>query len=229
MKYYKFGFNFNLKEVGVQPQSSEIKLAEFNSEDLGFKGPIESPLYPPHPILKPRAKPTTFLNITAINYSRFLVFKDLFFDILKEHQIDEYQKWPIDITYRNELLHKYWLFYLIRTYEDQVVDFYESKFRIGKLSDWRYVGDSVHISDYENFCSLEEVLNQDNLILKAERLIIDFSNTNADLLRIASVPSSFNGYYLSEKLKNAIEDNNLTGISFQDVDQEDDRIVVSNY
>ena len=61
-------------------------------------------------------------------------------------------------------------------------------------------------------------------VITFDVLYLDFSKLNKDLIRIIDIDSVGIGYYVSEKLKTAIEKEGFTGFAFQEIEEMDDRI-----
>ena len=60
--------------------------------------------------------------------------------------------------------------------------------------------------------------------LKEKNIILNLSKIDLDLFRIINAPAS--GYYVSEKLKTAIEKEGFTGFAFREITEMDDKINV---
>ena len=56
-------------------------------------------------------------------------------------------------------------------------------------------------------------------MLLHKSVTLDLHNTTEDMFRIVNAPPS--GYFVSEKLKNAIEENGFTGMEFKEVSELD--------
>ena len=82
----------------------------------------------------------------------------------------------------------------------------------------------MYINDYENFLHIRNELDNKNKFLKDIKIVLNLSKIDLDLFRIINAPAS--GYYVSEKLKNAIEKERFTGFAFQEIEDMDDRIKV---
>lgn len=226
MKYYWLTNNgLNIKETGVQFQCIKMaKMGGIQSDSIPFEGKIVWRFELPEPILQTRAKPTTYLSVVPIP-SWFLVVKNYFVDFLKNSNLDEFQDWSLKVHHRNKIIDVYKLFYLPTTHQDQICDFSKSKFHIAKWSDWSFVGDTLSINDYNHYLSLKEILEEENLCIKTSEIMYDFSAIKLDLIRITRLPIG-NGYYISERLKHAIEENGFTGMAFKEIEAVDKRIKV---
>jgi|SRR5690606_33713034 len=109
--------------------------------------------------------------------------------------------------------------------QENYVDYKNSSFIVGKARDWNYQGKNLDIPSYKNYKSLKEILKEQKLKIKSKKLVLDFSKTDQDMFRMADMPFG-NGYYVSEKLKNAIEEKQFTGMEFREINEFDKRIEV---
>lgn len=225
MKYHKLEYNsLNIKETGTQFQSVEGYFGDIQNNIFPIEGKINFNFELPEPLMQGKAKPTTMLNAVFIP-NGFLIFKDYFISFLNEFNIGEYQTWEMKVLHKNKILTYYNLFNLNYPKQRELIDFKKSHFYLGKYSDYKYVGKNIVVSDYENYLSTLEVLksNQDNF-LKCEKIVLDLSLQNIDLFKLSIDPLA--GYYVSERLKNAIEEKGFTGMTFQEIEEMDKRIKV---
>ena len=122
------------------------------------------------------------------------------------------------------IINDYDLFIISDTYQRQLIDFDKSDFFVGDFLNYDLIGDSIQIEDYDKYVITREELNKKNKLLKYKKVILNLSNIEMDLFRISNTPAS--GYYVSEKLKNAIEKEKFTGFAFQEIEDMDNRIEV---
>ena len=215
--YYYLGNSIEKKQIGKFPQS--ITTAKRgNLDDIMKESPIQGIPDLPEPIIVPKALPSTYLGgTTSINTIYFLVLKDYFIEFLKVFKVGEYQTWPLKVHYRDEVLNYYRLFHLSYPSTEQIVDYTNSKFVIGIPYDWRdeeVKRKSINITGHENYLSTREVLKSDDKQIRCEKLVLNFSNVKEDIIRICDLPYG-NGYWVSERLKNAIEEKGYTGMEFR--------------
>lgn len=123
--------------------------------------------------------------------------------------------------HNNIIINDYKLFRLSQTYQRELIDFEKSEFYIGDFINYDLIGDSIKIEDYDKYIITREELSKKNKLLKYKKVILNLSNIEMDLFRISNTPAS--GYYISEKLKNAIEKERFTGFAFQEIEEMDDR------
>ena len=82
----------------------------------------------------------------------------------------------------------------------------------------------MNINNYEEFLQIRDELSNKNKFLKEKNIILNLSKIDLDLFRIINAPAS--GYYVSEKLKTAIEKEGFTGFAFREITEMDDKINV---
>ena len=69
------------------------------------------------------------------------------------------------------------------------------------------------------------MLYNDGYWLRCDQLIFNLSKATEDLFRITDVPFG-HGYYVSERLKEAIEKERFTGMAFKEIEEYNKRIKV---
>ena len=155
----------------------------------------------------------------------FLILNRELFNLVKPSINGEYITWKIKIHYRDSIVNDYFLFHLLTTSQKKYVDYENSEFYIGKIDDYKWIGESIRIYNHENFLSTKEILRNENLIVKVKKLQMNFKNSSEDFIRINDSPTIVggSGYYVSEKLKDAIEKSGFTGMAFIDIEEIDNR------
>ena len=227
MDYYKLVPSIDSNEIGVYPQCPNMLKLGFLKDimygtELGILNNIDSL---PEPIIDEKAEPTTFLSVVAVSRAKFLVFHKAFISFLKNYEVSNYQDWDIDVYHKKKLITDYKLFYAVEGLQSKLIDYKNSVFYVGKLADWTFRGKNLQINNYQEYLNIQEVLKPEKLMIKSDKLILDFSRNTYDLFRINHVPFMA-GYFVSSKLKTAIEESEYTGFSFQQIEASDDRITV---
>jgi len=226
MKYYKLEYNsLNTKETGTQFQSTEGYFGDIQNNIFPIEGKIDFNFELPEPFMQDKAKPTTLLNAVFIT-NGFLIFEDHFIDFLRMFSIGEYQTCKIKVHHKNTILTNYCLFNLSYPKQRELIDFKKSSFYLGKYSDYKYVGEYINITNYENYLSTLEVLKsgKDNF-LKHEKIYLDLRFTQMmDMFKLWIDPLA--GYYISEKLKISMEEQKFTGMIFKEIEKISDKIQV---
>ena len=222
MKYYILHHNgLNIRETGTQFQSIDGFAGDIQQNFIPFEGKINFAFKLPEPLLQNKAKPTTYLNVTFIP-NWFMVLKKHFIDFLNKFNIGEFQIWDLKVHHNKNILDDYCLFILTKTYQRELIDFSESEFCVGSFFDYNSIGETLNINNYEEFLQVRDELGSKNKFLKDKNIILNLSKMDLDLFRIINAPAS--GYYVSEKLKTAIEKEGFTGFAFQEIEEMDDRI-----
>ena len=222
MKYYILHHNgLNIRETGTQFQSIDGFAGDIQQNFIPFEGKINFAFKLPEPLLQNKAKPTTYLNVTFIP-NWFMVLKKHFIDFLNKFNIGEFQIWDLKVHHNKNILDDYCLFILTKTYQRELIDFSESEFCVGSFFDYNSIGETLNINNYEEFLQVRDELGSKNKFIKDKNIILNLSKMDLDLFRIINAPAS--GYYVSEKLKTAIEKEGFTGFAFQEIEEMDDRI-----
>lgn len=217
MKYYKFDFSSNEKEVGKIPQSHDIvTIGDIQQDFIPWQGAIDFDFNLPEPILDKKAKQTSFIDVTAVP-SFFLVIDDKLLELLKTFNLGNYQVWKIKTWQNNQLIEKYNLFLLSDTKQAEYIDYKKSSFYSKKIGDWdnSSIQKPVFVNNYDEYISEKELLRKDKLMLLHSKVTLDLSNATRDMFRIINAP--LGGYFISEKLKNAIQEHGSTGMEFTEV------------
>lgn len=227
MKYYKLTFSSNLKEVGRIPQSENCNVGDIQKDFIPWQGKINFDFKLPEPNLKKKSKQTSYINVVAIP-SFFLVVDDSLLNLFKKFNIGNYQSWKIKSWQDNNLIEKYNLFILNDTQQDKYIDYSKSDFSIGKLGDWRDLSmrKAIIVKNYKEYEYLKNDLRatKEKKRLRHNNILLDLSNASEDIFRIVNVP--FNGYFISERLKNVIEEKGFTGMEFKEIEEYDPKIKV---
>ena len=223
MKYYNLTSSRNRKEIGKKPQSETGNQGDIQQDFIPWEGKIDFDFKLPEPYLEKRAKQVSFLDVAFIHPYRFLVLDDSLLSFFKKFNLGSYQDLKINTWQNKELIKKYNLFLLNDTKQEEYIDFSKSEFLIGKLGDWRdrTIRKPVDIKSYTDYVYLKNDLRKtkDKKRLRYNKVVLDLSNTTEDMFRLVNAP--LGGYFVSERLKNAIEKNGFTGMDFKDVSELD--------
>lgn len=229
MKYYELNFGKNRKEIGTSPQSAECHMGDIQQPFMPWRGKIDFDFQLPEPILKKNAKQTSYINVVAIP-SWFLVIEDEILGFLKKFKIGNHQEWKIKTWQNKVLIPKYNLFFVNETKEEKYIDFKNSEFLLGKIGDWDDLESRkpIAIENYDDYINLKKHLEtaKDKQAIKCNKMVLNLSMIDDDLFRIMNVPI-VGGYFVSEKLKNAILEMKFTGMEF--IEMSEIRNLVVNY
>ena len=222
MRYYILRASRNRKEVGAKPQSQNCIFGDIQKDFIPKEGIIDFDFKLPEPILEKKAKQTSMISVVAIP-KLFLVIEDSLLSFLKKFKIGNYQDWKIKTWQSKQLIEKYNLFLINDTKQAEYIDFENSEFYIGSYKDYKWEGDNINVLNHKDILESERTLKEENLLLKAKKIVLNFSNVSEDLFRMGYVVPVIGtvGYFVSEKLKTAIEDNGFTGMEFIEVSELD--------
>lgn len=227
MKYYKISNSINIKEVGKYDQSESAHNIIPFWKDIE-NGILNESMSVPEPIVHSKAKLTSYLTSVPINQSKFLIIRKEFTDFLRGFDIIEYHTWSIKIHQNEQILNHYNLFYLKVPIQNQIIDFKKSDFLVGRLGDWRdkSIRKPISLDNYKQYDDLIKKLrkSEDRSQIRCDKLVFDFSNIKWDMFRLTNMPYLGAGYYVSEKLKEGIEKEGFTGMSFKELHEVDNRI-----
>ncbi len=228
MKYYKLEYNsLNINETGTQFQCTSVEeIGDMYDIVIPNEGKIINDFKLPIPKLDKNAKQTTLLNVGPINYG-FLVLKNYFIDFLNNFGITEFQKWEIKVKHNNIYIHDYCLLHYNVSMQRSLIDFKNSSFYLGKFSDYLYVGKELKTNNYDDYLSVIDLLkvNEDNF-LKCKKIVLKLNDVNIDMFKLWIDP--FGGYYVSEKLRDAIEKERFTGMVFKEIEKVSDKIEIQS-
>ena len=220
MKYFAITTNINFQEVGIYPQVVRSSyFQDIQQSGFGWEGPIQGSFILPEMLLQNRARPTTNLSVTSINGAVLLVLKNHFMNFLKDFDMGEWNSWGINVFHKKQLINDYSLFHLSYPSEQTIIDFKASVFEIN--DDWltrATTGELITFPDYETYDKVRNQYRGPEFLL-ANKLVLDFSNQKHDLIRLLAMPMTGSGYYVSERLKNAIEEHKFTGFAFKEIEE----------
>lgn len=226
MKYFKLEYNsLNIKETGTQFQCVSVeKLGDIQNDSFPMEGLVDFPFDLPIPIMENKAKPTTILNVIPINKD-FLILEDSFIDYLKKNDVKGFQTWKLKVKHKNEYYVNYNLFFMNFPIQRDIIRFEDSDFYKGKFSDYLFVGEKINIESYNDYLNiLNRFKNSADDFLKFKKIGFDLSKLEIDMFRICNIP--FEGYFVSQKLKESIEEQGFTGFIFKEIEKLDGRIKV---
>jgi hypothetical protein len=226
MKFFKLEYNsLNIKETGTQFQCVSVeKIGDMQKNIFPLEGLINFSFELPIPIMESKAKQTTLLNAIPIN-SKFIILKSYFIEFLKKFDIGEFQTWSLKIKQKSIYYDDYKLFVLNFPIQKEIIDFENTFFFKGKISDFAFTGNNLHISDYDKYLKIHaEFQNSDDDLLKIRKVCFDMRQVKVDMFSIYNFP--FGGYYVSEKLKNAIEEHRFSGMVFTDIEKISDKLTI---
>lgn len=225
MKYFRIQHSTNLKEVGLFPQCTDAKnYTEIQEFGLGYFDKISNPFLLPQPILRNKSKLTDLLNVVPVSSPVFLVLSDDLLNFIIPRINVGYQRWKLTSHGQGEIITKYNLFHKSNPSERQLIDFKNSEF-ILKNNETKKE-EKVSLSNYNEFHENWMKLIYSNHSMEIKSVTLDLQKFTNDVFRIIQLYSLGIGYYVSEKLKNEIQNKGFTGIQFSPLDEIDTRIKV---
>ncbi len=216
---YTIRISSNFKEVGTSSQIRSF-LQPFEYRGLNSFTNIgkykEMPFAVEFPIfdMMPSAKRSDLLNNTPLG-SQFLVLSEKAFGILSQSlNIDEYQYFTIKILHKKEII-EYKALHFLQNRRGEFTDWSNSTFTL--YGDW--VGDNARRPELETlkFKNDDEYLNRMRNPIPVETVVHEKNVQLVEniLFDLFYYPFTFNGGYLcSEKFKEVVEKNKLTGFQF---------------
>lgn len=221
MKYYIIKHAINKDTGNVFPQSQEQVNNTppiYTDKNFTKKGIIMQPEIMPELKLENNAKPSTLLSAATLSDRRTLVIKKEFAEFLCNYDVPECLVYDIKVHHKNTIYDNYYILQMIDSYD--YLDYQKSKFFYGNFSD--LAKSDLQPDNTRNYTSIDncedgedkrDKSSKQNKYLILEKGIIDFSHTEKDMFYMHTF-SLGNGFYVSEKLKEAIESNGFTGIEF---------------
>ncbi len=219
MKYYKISDLIDLKVIGNYPQIEEVKC---------YCDPIEDPLFidnigykkidfipkTPIGILNKNVKLTDSLTSPCMGYTKKLIINDKFKSLLDKFGNGNFQAFRAEI----EISKKENIFYWVlnpTSFNYEEIDFNNSE--IFLLKDLFEKEEKLDISTLEVFNKEKERVEKIGYPYQflIEKLMLN-PKSNQHFIIIDNLSNGI-GYFVSEKLKNEIEEKKITGIKFDEL------------
>ena len=222
MNYYIIQESGNLKIIGKYPQTKDIQyncdvwnepkfIGQIHFEKVDFEPIIANA------ILHPKSKQTDLIDAnSAMGFSNKLLISGKLKTILEKNRKNGMQFFKSPIIQNNLLAEDYWILNMYE-FKNDYVDFLNSKILLEEITSENI--NSLYLSinslkDYE--LKIEEVRGKKGCNLRIEKLVLSKDKIDNDFFMIRY---SFSGiYFVSEKLKQEIEDAGCTGIEFQPIE-----------
>ena len=167
-----------------------------------LKGPIEFEIIFPHFVLEDGAKLTDWVSTPNVDRNYLMVSTRLM-DLLKEYRLDEYQYFPAPVHTPKGIV-DYHLIYFPWPRGDDFIDWEKSTFLRVTASGERTILQFEH--------SKARNLARDAHEIQIEKMVLHPEKMTYDAFRFRSFHS---GFYVSERLKNAMEAAGMTGIVYE--------------
>lgn len=222
MNYYILQESGNLKNIGKYPQTKAIQyncdvwnepkfIGQIHFEKVDFDPIIANA------ILHPKSKQTDLINTnSAMGFSKKLLISGKLKTILEKNRKHGMQFFKSPIIQNNLLIEDYWILNMSE-FNNDYVDFLNSKILLEEITSENINSLYLSINSLEDYeMKIEEIRGKKGCNLRIEKLVLSKDKINNDFFMIRY---SFSGiYFVSEKLKQEIEDAGCTGIEFQPIE-----------
>lgn len=214
--YFKISPSPNVEEAGCFPQSETMSKeyyhngpfiweADFTKElSANFLKPIDSI------VLKSSAKITDIISAAPINSLSFLVISNRFLDLLYRFDLPTELQALDTFVQHKKAKYNYKLLY-IHDLGWPIINFERTEFWVTSIGGIKK--QKIEINSLEAFFKEKEKLGH-SAFIKAEKLALSYSHIKTDIFRLHLIGG---GYYVSQKVKTAIEEAGLTGFRFEPV------------
>jgi hypothetical protein len=227
MRYYIL--KRNPADMGCVPQAEIVQPYNFNLlNSIRYahnKGLLDILSVPQHIDFKHHAKPTDLLSSATIS-GPYLLISPALMEIFKKHRMPGYYAYPVKISKRTKVFD-----YFIYIQNYRFIEFIKldtcNAFIATRRENWREGPDilePIRLNSVDDFNRLNERLPSNQyLVIKNYELNTD--KIELDLFLLAYQIQKAVGYVVSEKLKEAIEAENMTGIAFEEFPDERHKVV----
>lgn len=227
MKYYKLKLSTKPEVIGkVFPQISRVKDASNYDRDTsnsiytaGVWGEVKVDLNVPDYLLHYHSKRTSFLSFHA---TQFLLIERKLVELFENFKLPIKQIFETSIESRKKN-YDYFLFYLPENYY-QYIDFKRSTFALVPMRGKKNVVVEPDINSLEEFDSwINEYpylirSNPKKMKIVAVNIFLNTNLIEYDFFRIIG-PVGMSNYFVSERLKNAMQENGFTGVEYIPLDK----------
>lgn len=205
MNYFIIGPSDDIKAIGNYPQTRSHSGYNPNSEN-SFKNVYwdEFPNFTPYyeVEIEPKAKPTNFINRTPLQFGFLIDSK--FLNVLKKHKLPPYKCYEVPVYFRNEKLQYYWFHFIYDMW--RFINPLKSKACLYNKISGRII-EEISFMSKEELTSLKKSLNFERGLFLKEVVF----KSESDITDIVEITHAFHIPLISEKLKNSLESEKLTG------------------
>ena len=214
MNYYKITDSIDLKEIGVSGQIQTVfhQLAREEQVESIYKiNPqkiIDFDFNPPPFKLERMAKKTDWLNNIFLN--QMITISPRFLKMLEQFSLPDHQIFPARV-FHEDVEFNYFLVYFYPPMQDKFIDFEESEFVKDYFGAFKNTLEINSLEEYKvarSQIKLPEGITFSKLVFKKD---IPY-----DIFRFFLLGR---GIYISEKLKNAIQEAGLTGMEITPIEE----------
>ena len=214
MKYYQLTNSSNCDEVGIFPQCTEARnIYNIQEWGLGNYEAIQKDFILPEPILRKKTITTNLLGVIPIDSLTFKVVDDSLLFFLATCNRGPYQSWKLKTyTSNGNIINLYNLFHLSSPVQDELIDFSKSKFLVSNFQQENF--GVVTFNNYAEYHKMWLEVLWEAKFIKYDELHLSFDNFRQDLFRINNL-RELSGYYVSDRLRDAIIEKGFTGFSYK--------------
>ncbi|TAF66772.1 MAG: hypothetical protein EAZ58_10145 [Flavobacterium sp.] len=230
MKYYRISYSIEKKIIGHNPQIQKTTWDGRPNDDgafgtQGLFNPIhKNPAIPTLEFYK-SAKTTSLIHMVEIGIDEYLIINESFLEFLKPYCNGPFQTWKIKAT-KKEVDYTYYIFYLNEyksdfiNYEKSTFELFEEKYSTISLNqEVKVTSDVDYLNKSIKYSGLNGVHH-----MQPTKIVLNTKNQEVDFFRCAH--NGMAGYYVSERLKQAILDNGFTGIEFEEIEEIRKRVLI---
>lgn len=216
--------------MGCVPQAEIVQPYYFNLPNSIWHAQnnklLDLLLIPEYIAFKHHAKPTDLLSSATIP-ELYLLISPALVEIFKKHRMPGYYAYPVKISKRTKVFD-----YFIYIQNYRFIEFIKldtcNAFIATRRENWREGPDilePIRLNSVDDFNRLNERLPSNQyVVIKNYELNTD--KIEFDLFLLApQIETDVVGYVVSEKLKEAIEAENMTGIAFEEFPDERHKVV----
>jgi hypothetical protein len=214
MKFFRLALSLDPKVIGIYDQVQKFVQSPETREGHPFQSiPLEGKLDPnkkfPVLLLEKAAKWTDLLEQVP-GSGRLLLISSRFYMLLSQFNLDDYQAFPVTVR-QGEEERAYFLLYFTKNCAAEFVDWEHTE--VMHTTDFaaQVIKMGLKFSSYEEFLArkMELLHNKENLYVRVLKIAKAAEGT--DMFKFVFMPS---GFYVSERLKDAIQKEGLVGIRF---------------
>ncbi len=219
MKFYRIRISLDLKVVGTYPQveTGIYPIMDNNSNFIGNNYLKKIDFIPELsiPILKKKSKKTDLIGVGIMGFTNALLISEKLQQILEKYGTDNIQFFEAPIKHKDIQEIGYWIVHPYKV-NYELVDYSNCIIKRQNLFNYKQT-EYIGINSSEEFKNL--LVEQNGGIIWSyliEKLAL--LQVYQDFFILGGVSSGI-GYYVSEHLKNEIEEAGCTGIEFEPVEQ----------
>ncbi len=227
MKFFKLDYSLDKKIIGrAEGEKSCLfdgyRFSEDSFSNQGLFGPVVGNPALPMPIMHKSVKMTDFIGLVAM-LPEYLIITEKFLDFLIPHFNTSYQTWKIGIK-KGDINYEYYILHLDYPKSD-FINYNKSIFKLFELIDgheFKELNQEIKITSDIDY--LDKCRNYGFGELQPTKIVLNTSNQEIDFFRCAH--NGMAGYYVSERLKQAILENGFTGIRFEEIEEIQNRVLI---